>query len=334
MVEVERRRQPVARGRGAVGDQPPSRLFAEPGQLAGQLERQRLAVARPARQVRLAMVGPGVNDRPLQPAELEHAAVEDEPIARNQPLGVRRLERADRHAAVHDPRRLLGMNRAHVAAEPAGRPPAADAEPALALPDSRRSPARAAPGSGSNAPAGAARSPASEARQASKSARVSSAIGPGLAKEVEDLVGVLFARAGHADELLADDVERSADHAQRLDAAGQGGLGRDDRTGELGGSRREQEAARARAATMARPPDPLHAPRHAAGQPDLDRHVGRADIDTQLEARAGDDRPEHTGPQRAVSISPTPLGIERRVMRGHDTGPPRCRPRTPAASRA
>ena len=70
------------------------------------------------------MVGPGVNDRLLQPAELENAAVEDEPVARNQPLGVRRLERADRHAAVHDPHRLLGVNRPHVAPEPAGHPPA------------------------------------------------------------------------------------------------------------------------------------------------------------------------------------------------------------------
>ena len=38
---------------------------------------------------------------------------------------------------------------------------------------------------------------------------------------------------------------------------------------------------------MARAPHPLHAAGHASRQTDLDRQVGRADIDSQLETRAG-----------------------------------------------
>ena len=67
----------------------------------------------------------------------------------------------------------------------------------------------AAPGSGSKAPAGAASSPARKARQASKSAAIQAGHRPGSSDQGEGLVGRPLAAAGHADQLLAEDVERA-----------------------------------------------------------------------------------------------------------------------------
>ena len=179
----------------------------------------------------------------------------------------------------------------------------------------------AAPGSGSKAPAGAASSPARKSRQASKSARRQLGHRAGLAEEREGLLDRALPRAGHADELLADDVERRGDHLQRLEAARAGGPGRDHRAGDLRGRRgREEQPARGRAQAVARPPHPLHAPGHAAGQPDLDGQVGRADVDAQLQAGAGDDRLqpallEQRSPPRGGGGRRAPSGAPRRRAR-------------------
>ena len=160
-------------------------------------------------------------------------------------------------------------------------------------------------------PAGAARSPARNARQASKSARVRSAIGPAL--RMSSKASSTYCSPAQAMPTSCWQTTSSGARImrQRLDPAGPGGARRDDRAGQLGGRRREQEPARARAAAMPRPTDPLHAPRHAARQPDLDRQVGRADVDAQLEARAGDDRPQLARPQRRLDLAP-PGRVERR----------------------
>ena len=88
----------------------------------------------------------------------------------------------------------------------------------------------AAPASGSIAPGGVASLPARKSRQASKSARRELGHRPRVSDQFERRVGALVAGAGHADQLLAEDVEWCSDHSERLDPPGPGRLRRDRRT--------------------------------------------------------------------------------------------------------
>ena len=161
-----------------------------------------------------------VDDQPLEPAELQRPAVEHEAVAGLEPLGVGPFERADRDPVGQHADRLLRGDRPDVAPEPADHAAAADAEPAR--PASRsgaRSSAAPRPARARRRPAGAARSPARKSRQASKSARVRSAIGAALRIRAKASSARPLAAAGHADQLLAEDVERRVDRPQRLDPA-------------------------------------------------------------------------------------------------------------------
>ncbi len=62
---------------------------------------ERLTVARPARQVRFAAGRAGLDDQVVEASEFEGAAVENEAIARLQPLGVRTFKRTDLAAVNH-----------------------------------------------------------------------------------------------------------------------------------------------------------------------------------------------------------------------------------------
>ena len=70
---------------------------------------------------------------------------------------------------------------------------------------------------------------------------------------------------------------------------------------------------------MACAPDPLHATRHAARRADLNRQVGRADIDAELQARAGDDRPDLPLAKSRFDLAPPvarpgPSGVRRQPV--------------------
>ena len=260
--------------------------------------------------------GPGVDDRRLQPADFQRAAVQDESVAGDQPLGVRRLQRADGDPVLQHPHRLLRADRADVAAEPSGHAAVADAEPAAAPPDPRRRPSRRRARLGL-VRTGRRRELAGQERQAGVE------IGPrqpghraGLADHVERRVDRLLPRAGHADELLADDVQRRRDAPNRLDPAGPGGPRRDQRRRPA--RRASPPASSPRDAgtpAMARPAHALQTPRHAARQADLDRHVGRADVHAQLQAGAGHHGADLARLQPRLD-RPPPLRIQRRVVRG------------------
>ena len=102
--------------------------------------------------------------------DLQRTAVEDEPIARHEPLGVGGLERPDRHAVVERPARIPPRRSCRRCSGTSGptRPLRRPNQPfrRQILGDVQRG---AAPGSGSKAPGGDARSPARNDRQASKS---------------------------------------------------------------------------------------------------------------------------------------------------------------------
>ena len=139
----------------------------------------------------------------------------------------------------------------------------------------------------------------------------------GPADQFKNRVNRLFPRAGHSDDLLADDIQRRGDRAQRLDPAGPSGPRRDQGTDQLAGRRGQQEPPRCDTSPMARSPDSLEATGYSARQPDLDRHVGGADVHAELQAGA-----RHDGTNRA-RLQPrfdraSPLRVERGVMRGDD----------------
>ena len=238
----------------------PSRRAAsarKAGQLDGQLGRERLAVAGPSRQARLAAARTGRGRSPPPavgpPARGRRARIGRRgPAARRTTPPACRRRRRPRAPAPTPPRRscrrccgTIGTTRPlRTPNQPSRRQIRGDVQRG------------AAPGSGSKAPAGAARSPARNARQASKSARVSPAIGPALRISSNDRVDRLLPGAGHPDELLADDIQRRRDRPQRLDPAGPSGPRRDRRADQLGGRRRQQQPARRRPPAMARPARP------------------------------------------------------------------------------
>ena len=153
---------------------------------------------------------------------------------------------------------------------------------------------------------------------------------PGVANQVESGVRVLVAGARHADQLLAEHVEWCADHPERLDPSGAGSLSRDRRTGQLGRSCRQQQPARDGAAAMARATHSLQATRHAAWRANLNRQISGADIDAELETRAGDDRPDLSLAKsrfdRPPSLSrPGPSGVRRQSVRARRASVGSCR---------
>ena len=311
---ASRSRAAAARPRPAAG--PPRRGSAASS--TRQLGRQRLAVAGPSRQVRLAAAGPGVDDPRLQPAELQRAAVEHEAVAGRQPLGVRRFERADRHAVLQHPHRLLRVRssrRCSGTSGPPGRCGCRTSRPvarSAARSSAARRPARArthppvppgrprgTPGRRRNRPASARPSgrPCGSARNAASTDCSPAQAMPTICWQTTS--------SGAA-------IDR-----KRLDPAGPGGSRRDRRAGQLGGRRRQQQPARRRPPAMARPADPLDAPRHAARQADLDGQVGRADVNAQLQAGARHDGADLARLQPRLD-RPPPLGIEGRMVRGDD----------------
>ena len=191
----------------------------------------------------------------------------------------------------------------------------------------------AAPASGSSAPGAPSSLPARKSRQASKSARDELGHRAGVADQLESHAFALVAGARHADQLLAKHVKRCSHHTERLDPAGPGSSGRDRRTSQLSGSCREQDPARHSTAAMARTAHALQAARHAAGGADLDHQIRRADIDAELETRAGDDRSHlscraGTIRLRAGAGHPGPSGGRQRPVPARKQAP------APAASHA
>ena len=256
---------------GPVGE-PPRGLGAERGEVAGQLGREPLAVARPPRQARLAARGFAWT---TVPSSRRNSS--DRPSSTNrspglQPLGVGAFERADLATpSARTRHRFLRRDRPDVAPEPADDPTAPDAEPPPRFQIRGAVHFGAAPGSGSKAPpARRGRRRGSRGRRRNRS-RDRLGHRPGLADQGERLVGRPLAAAGHADQLLAEDVERALDRSAAARPARRSRPpGRDDRAGQLGGRGGEQEPARRRTRPVPGPADPLQAPRRAAGQADLD----------------------------------------------------------------
>ena len=191
-------------------------------------------------------------------------------------------------------------DRADVAAEPAGHPPIADAEPAGPPPDPRRRPARRRARLGlvgaRAAPPARPRGTPGRRRNRPASARPSARI-CGSARRPRQPTA---RRAGHADELLADHVERRRDGPQRLDPAGPSGPRRD---------------RRARSARRASPPARARATPHPADAPTV-----------PLAARTAIPRP--AGPTCTVrSAVPMSTPSSRLVLRHHRADRARLQPR-------
>ena len=96
----------------------------------------------------------------------------------------------------------------------------------------------------------------------------------------------------HADELLAEHVERGVDHGRRFDSAIAAAAGGDDAFDEFVRRSGQEQAAAWLVGPMPRSADALEQSGDAAGGMQEDDAIDAADVDAELKAAARDDDPK------------------------------------------
>ena len=127
----------------------------------------------------------------------------------------------------------------------------------------------------------------------------------------------LLGRRGDGDHLLSQDVEGATGHHRRLDLAAAHAAHHDSRLQQVGAELGEDHPARDVVDAMARAPDALDPARHRLRGLHLDHQVDRAHVDTQLQARGGDQARQASGLEQLLDDQPL-LASQRAVVGTRD----------------